>query len=80
MLADFKADFLISQVRNDPKTVVFQRIFHKLGIFRLFARNIERGMVRTLPEEDAILSAYQKKTSICAYLTRDYLQNKLCSS
>ena len=47
---------------------------------RLFARNIERGMVRTLPEEDAILSAYQKKTSICAYLTRDYLQNKLCSS
>lgn len=47
---------------------------------RLFAQNIERGIVRNMPEVRTILSAYTKTASICAYLKRDAMQNKLCLS
>ncbi|WP_067869653.1 hypothetical protein [Neptuniibacter marinus] len=47
---------------------------------RLFAKNIERGIVRNMPEIRSILSVYNRKSSICAYLKRDPIQNKLCSA
>ena len=41
MLADFKADLLISQVRNDSKPFIFQGFFYFKAIFGLFFCDIK---------------------------------------
>ena len=41
MLAYFIRDFLISQVENDPKPLIFQQIGHILGIFGLSIGDVE---------------------------------------
>ena len=44
----------------------------------VFAKNIERGLVRNSKDIRTTLDAYKKRTAICAYLKRDVLQAKLC--
>src|SRR6056297_391250 len=41
VLADFKADLLVSQVRNDTKALVLQGIFHTFHIIVLLIGDIE---------------------------------------
>ncbi len=42
MLADFKADLLVSQVRIDPNSAIFQRLVHFFDIWGLFVGDIEQ--------------------------------------
>ena len=47
VLADFKADLLISQVRIDPQALIFQGFFHFSSIAGLLVRDIEdHGLYR----------------------------------
>lgn len=51
-----------------------------LGQKHVFAKNIERGIVRNSKDIRTALDAYEKRTAICAYLKRDALQAKLCAA
>ncbi|MAY43403.1 MULTISPECIES: hypothetical protein [unclassified Neptuniibacter] len=46
----------------------------------VFAKNVERALVRNSNNIRATLDAYKKRAAICAYLKRDALQATLCSA
>ena len=47
---------------------------------RVYAGNIERGIIRNMGSIRSTIDAYQKRSPICAYLKRDATQKKFCSS